>query len=129
MEAPADLRKALASHAKASAQWKTLTSIGRRDFITWITSAKQAETRVRRIKVALDKLAKGQRRPCCYAVVPMELYKTLATLPKAKEQWKTLSPDEKRDFNDWVSSAKDKEDRMKRVEKTCALLLSGRRRP
>jgi hypothetical protein len=64
---PADLRKALASAApKARALWSNITSIARRDWIHWITSAKQAETRARRIKNACAMLAAGKRRVCCF---------------------------------------------------------------
>lgn len=63
---PTDLRKALADHPAAKAQWATLTAIGRRDWIHWITSGKKAETRVKRIATTCDKLACGQRRACCF---------------------------------------------------------------
>ena len=49
---PADLRKVLAASARAKAQWEVLTPIARRDFVTWIESAKRLETRKRRIEVA-----------------------------------------------------------------------------
>lgn len=64
---PADLRKALAdAPAKAREVWSDITPIARRDWIHWIVSAKQAETRTRRIRNACDMLAKGKRRPCCF---------------------------------------------------------------
>ena len=64
---PADLRKALAAAApKARALWSDVTPIARRDWIHWITSAKQPETRTRRIKNACSMLAAGKRRPCCF---------------------------------------------------------------
>jgi uncharacterized protein DUF1905/bacteriocin resistance YdeI/OmpD-like protein len=64
---PADLRKALAAaQTKARAIWSDITPAARRDFIHWIVSAKQAETRARRIRNACDMLAKGKRRPCCF---------------------------------------------------------------
>ena len=64
---PADLRKALAAAAtKAREVWSDITRIARRDWIHWIVSAKQAETRARRIEKACDMLAKGKRRPCCF---------------------------------------------------------------
>jgi hypothetical protein len=64
---PADLRKALASAApKARALWSDITPIARRDWIHWITSAKQPETRTRRIKNACSMLSAGKRRPCCF---------------------------------------------------------------
>ncbi|MFZ1016626.1 MAG: YdeI/OmpD-associated family protein [Candidatus Cybelea sp.] len=63
---PADLRKALATAPKAQALWSSITSVARRDWIHWITSAKQAETRARRIKNACEMLAAGKRRVCCF---------------------------------------------------------------
>ena len=66
-EVPADLRKALAAAApKTRASWSDITRIARRDWIHWITSAKQPETRARRIKNACSMLAAGKRRPCCF---------------------------------------------------------------
>lgn len=63
---PADLRSALADAPEALAQWKTLTTAARRDFIQWLGTAKQAETRDRRIGNACDMLAAGKRRICCF---------------------------------------------------------------
>jgi Bacteriocin-protection, YdeI or OmpD-Associated/Domain of unknown function (DUF1905) len=63
---PADLRKALAVSSKARAVWSDITPIARRDWIHWITSAKRAETRARRIKNACEMLAAGKRRVCCF---------------------------------------------------------------
>jgi uncharacterized protein YdeI (YjbR/CyaY-like superfamily) len=125
---PSDLRKALAVSPSAEALWKDVTPIARRDFITWIEGAKQPATRARRIEVTRSKLLSGDRRPCCYAVVPMNLYKALAGTPKAKAQWKELTPMERRDFVAWVEAADDKEKRGMRVEKVCLLLAAGKRR-
>lgn len=63
---PDDLRKALAAAPKARELWSDITPVARRDFIHWIASAKQPETRARRIVNACDMLAKGKRRPCCF---------------------------------------------------------------
>lgn len=64
---PVDLRKALAAAPPgARKMWADITSLARRDWIHWIVSAKQAETRARRIRTACDMLAKGKRRPCCF---------------------------------------------------------------
>ena len=66
-EVPADLRSALATaEPKARAVWEDITPIARRDWIHWITSAKQDETRARRIKNACSMLASGKRRVCCF---------------------------------------------------------------
>lgn len=63
---PADLRRALAAAPKARALWSGITPNARRDWIRWITSAKQADTRARRIKNACAMLASGKRRVCCF---------------------------------------------------------------
>ena len=65
-EVPADLQKALAAAPKARALWADITPNARRDWIHWITSAKQEETRARRIKNACSMLAAGKRRVCCF---------------------------------------------------------------
>jgi hypothetical protein len=63
---PVDLRKALAAAPKARAVWSDITPIARRDWIAWVTSAKQSETRARRINNACEMLAAGKRRVCCF---------------------------------------------------------------
>src|SRR3546814_10107916 len=63
---PADLRKALAANPAAKATWTDITPVARRDWIAWIISGKKAETRVKRIDTACDKLASGMRRACCF---------------------------------------------------------------
>ena len=126
---PTDLRKALAAAPKAKAQWSDLTAIARRDFISWIDSAKQQETRKRRIERACSMLVAGKRRPCCYSIVPFDLFKALAATPKAKAQWSDLTPVERWDFIGWMESAKEKEAHKRRIEKACAMLVAGKRRP
>lgn len=64
---PPELRSALAAaSAKARETWSGITTLARRDWIQWITSAKQETTRRKRIESACDMLAKGKRRPCCF---------------------------------------------------------------
>jgi hypothetical protein len=66
-EVPTDLKKALAAAApKTRAVWSDITPNARRDWIHWITSAKQIETRTRRVKNACSMLAAGKRRVCCF---------------------------------------------------------------
>jgi uncharacterized protein YdeI (YjbR/CyaY-like superfamily) len=126
---PADLRKLLATSPKVTAQWADLTPLARKDFIMWIDSAKQSETRKRRIESIPSRLASGKRRPCCFAIVPARLHRALAGAPKAKAQWSTLTSLQRREFASWVDSAKDSETRRRRIEKACLMLAAGRRRP
>jgi uncharacterized protein YdeI (YjbR/CyaY-like superfamily) len=126
---PTDLRKALAVAPKAKTQWSDLTPIARRDFISWIDSAKQLETRKRRIERACSMLVAGKRRPCCYSIVSFNLYTALAATPMAKAQWSDLTPIERRDFISWMDSAKQPETYRRRIEKACVMLAAGKRRP
>ena len=64
---PADLKKALTADPKALATWEDITPLARNEWICWVTSPKQSETRTRRINVGLSKLRGGMRRPCCWA--------------------------------------------------------------
>jgi hypothetical protein len=65
-DVPADLKNALAAAPRAQALWREITPNARWDWIRWIRSTKQSETRRRRIEVALSKLKAGDRRPCCF---------------------------------------------------------------
>lgn len=125
---PVDLRKVLAASSKAKTLWSTLTPIAQRDFVSWIESAKQAETRKRRVESIPSRLLSGKRRPCCYALVPMNLYKALGASPKAKLTWSTLTPNERRDFVSWIDEEGSKV-RGLRIMKACQTLAKGKRRP
>ena len=64
---PSDLKAALDSApAKAIETWNSITKAARRDYVFWIVSGKKAETRIKRIEVAVSKLSAGSRRPCCF---------------------------------------------------------------
>lgn len=126
---PPDLRKALAATPGAKAAWSDLTPIARRDFLSWVAGAKQPETRRRRIDRTCDMLMTGKRRPCCYAIVPLDLHNALKAAPPAKAGWSGLTPDGRRDFIAWVDVADAREARTRRIEKACAMLASGKLKP
>jgi uncharacterized protein YdeI (YjbR/CyaY-like superfamily) len=58
----------------------------------------------------------------------MILYTALNAYPRAKAQWKQLSPDERRDFIGRINSEKDPEARARRVKESCDKLAAGKRR-
>ena len=78
---PADLQQALAASTAASAVWHDTTTIARLDWIHWITSAKQAKTRAKRVSDACNMLAEGKRRVCCFD--PSGFYSKAFSAPKA----------------------------------------------
>ena len=65
-EVPEDLRAALATAPAAFSVWNDTTAIARRDWITWMTQGKRAETRLIRIEKMIDMLSNGKRRVCCF---------------------------------------------------------------
>ncbi len=119
---PSDLNNAINANSLVLIAWKGLTPIARRDFVGWVEQAKQEETRKRRIEVTCSKLLSGKRRPCCYAIVPMNLYKALNANSKAKAKWKSLTPDERRDLIAWIDEAKQQEKHEERIQKVCKKL-------
>jgi hypothetical protein len=80
-EVPADLVKALQVFPEARATWEATTTIARLDWIHWVTSAKQAKTRTKRISDACDMLASGKKRVCCFD--PSGYYSKAFSAPQA----------------------------------------------
>src|ERR1700736_2202735 len=67
---PADLRKALASDAKALAAWEDITPLARNEWICWTISVKKDETRRQHVERLCSQLKEGMRRPCCWPGCP-----------------------------------------------------------
>jgi hypothetical protein len=94
---PTDLRKALATAPQARGLWADITPMARREWILWISTAKQLETRQRRIENACDMLASGKRRVCCFAGIKwltkdhVTSGETWLPLPKSKNRFSTGS--------------------------------------
>ena len=84
-EVPEDLEKALATSPKADALWKDITPMARWDWIRWIRAVKTPETRQKHIEVAMSKLNKGMRRPCCFN-------RNLCSEPHVSQNWVLLEP-------------------------------------
>lgn len=64
---PDDLRRAIASTKGALATWEDITPLARNEWICWVISVKKEETRSSHVKRVGAELAKGKRRPCCWA--------------------------------------------------------------
>jgi Bacteriocin-protection, YdeI or OmpD-Associated/Domain of unknown function (DUF1905) len=82
-EVPSDLVKALQVSHEARATWENTTTIARLDWIHWITSAKQAKTRTKRINDACEMLASGKKRVCCFD--PSGYYSKAFSPPQAAD--------------------------------------------
>ncbi len=82
---PEDFKKALVTSPKALALWKDITPQARWDWIRWIRAVKTPKTRAKHIVVALDKLNKGMRRPCCFN-------RNLCSEPAVSKSWVLIDP-------------------------------------
>ena len=61
--------------------------------------------------------------------VPADLRKTLISTSAVQDAWNDLTPLARNEWICWVTSAKKLETRSKRIERTRAELLEGKRRP
>ncbi len=64
---PEDLKKALISDKAALSAWEDITPLARNEWICWVVSVKQLETRKEHIARVRSELKEGMRRPCCWA--------------------------------------------------------------
>lgn len=60
--------------------------------------------------------------------VPADLRKALTAVPEARAQWTSLTPVARRDWINWLDSAKKAETRERRIANTCDMLVCGKRR-
>ena len=63
---PADFRRALLSSKQALAAWQDITPLARNEWICWVITGKQPETRDKHLRRAIEELSQGKRRPCCW---------------------------------------------------------------
>ena len=66
------------------------------------------------------------RNPGCR---PISGRLSLAAHPKARAVWSDITPVARRDWIQWIESAKREETRLKRIESACDMLTKGKRRP
>lgn len=86
-EVPVDLKKALSTSRKAQDLWNDITPMARWDWIRWVRAVKTEETRQKHLRVMLDKLNKGMRRPCCFN-------RNLCSEPYVSHNWTLLEGEE-----------------------------------
>ncbi|MBP6037801.1 MAG: YdeI/OmpD-associated family protein [Candidatus Saccharimonas sp.] len=63
---PPDIMNAFNHDPIAREMWETITTKARWEWLRWIRSTANPITRAKRIRVSIDKMHKGMRRPCCF---------------------------------------------------------------
>ena len=59
---------------------------------------------------------------------PADLRKALAAAPSARALWSDITPIARRDWIQWITSAKRPETRARRIDNACKMLAAGKRR-
>ncbi len=62
IEAPPELEKALLANKSAASLFSTMTYSQKKEYVDWITSAKQEATKASRVAKAIEFLAAGKKR-------------------------------------------------------------------
>jgi len=66
-DVPQDLEAALASAPqKIQDLWNGVTPMARWEWVRWVNSTQNRDTRRRRVDVSISKMKSGKRRPCCF---------------------------------------------------------------
>jgi hypothetical protein len=60
--------------------------------------------------------------------LPPDLRKALAAAPKARALWSEITLTARRDWINWITSAKRSETRARRIDNACSMLAAGKRR-
>lgn len=66
-DVPEDLATALATAPQTIQDlWGEITPMARWEWVRWVNSTRNADTRLRRVDVSISKMQGGKRRPCCF---------------------------------------------------------------
>jgi len=91
---PDDFRKALAKNAKARKTYEEFSPSHQREYLEWITEAKQEETRARRLATSIEWLSEGKARMWKYQPAKKEPAAPTSR-PTAKSAAKPTKPTRK----------------------------------
>ena len=65
-EIPKDVQTGIVNNPQTKHLWERVTPMARWEWLRWINSTANPETRKKRIEVSCSKLLNGLRRPCCF---------------------------------------------------------------
>jgi hypothetical protein len=66
VEVPDDLHAALDAAPDLAETWQSITPMARWEWVRWVRATRSADTRAKRVEVAISKMRNGKRRPCCF---------------------------------------------------------------
>jgi uncharacterized protein YdeI (YjbR/CyaY-like superfamily) len=69
-EIPGDIQKVLDSSQELQTAWDKLTTLGRNEWICWVTFVKQEKTKLEHLERMQIEILEGKKRPCCWPGCP-----------------------------------------------------------
>jgi uncharacterized protein YdeI (YjbR/CyaY-like superfamily) len=121
---PCFVKQALMANAKAWQSFQNLAPSHRRRYLQWIMDAKKEETRERRLREAVSRLAHRGGDP---EEVPGFIKKALMANAKAWENFRNLAPSYRRHYVGWIMHAAKEETRERRLREAVSLLEQNKK--
>ncbi len=84
---PNDIKSAFINNPISREMWAKITPKARWEWLRWIRSTVNPETRKKRIDASIDKMKKGMRRPCCFN-------QNMCTVPEVSKSGQLLAAEE-----------------------------------
>ena len=84
---PADIQTGIVDHPETHDLWRRVTPMARWEWLRWINSTNNPDTRKKRIEVSRSKLKSGLRRPCCFN-------RNMCCVPQVSKSGVLLDPQE-----------------------------------
>jgi uncharacterized protein YdeI (YjbR/CyaY-like superfamily) len=123
-DVPPFIKRALKANAQAWENFRALAPSHRKNYIRWISEAKQEATRNRRLEEIVSRLT---RRPSDPDDLPGFIKQALKANPKAGENFRKLAPSYRRHYIGWIMHAAKAETRERRLREAVSLLEQNKK--
>jgi uncharacterized protein YdeI (YjbR/CyaY-like superfamily) len=121
---PRFVKQALMANVKAWRNFRNLAPSHRRNYVRWIMDARKEETRERRLREAVSRLAQNKFDP---DDIPGFVKEALMANAKAWENFRNLAPSYRRHYIGWIMHAAKEETRERRLREAVSLLEQNKK--
>lgn len=123
-DVPLVIKRALKANAQAWENFRALAPSHRKNYIRWISEAKQEATRDRRLHETVARLSRRASDP---DDIPGFIKQALKANPKAAENFRNLAPSYRRHYIGWITHATKTETRERRLREAVLLLAQNKK--
>ena len=124
VDTPRFVKQALMTNTKAWENFQKLAPSHRRHYVQWIMDAKKEETRERRLREAVARL---KQRTEDLHDIPGFIKQALKSNARAWENFRNLSPSDRRHYIGWIVHAVKEETRKRRLSEAVSLLEQNKK--